>query len=139
MFKLTLLIFYCCKIWNFVANFRFLRKMIKMRINHNEFVASRIKELRIKKGISQRTLAEYISLSPNAYSRIENGFTQITVQNLYLIAECLNMQIEEILDLKSNVFNNAGAIFGSQNNEGTLNISLTPKEFKEIYEIIEKK
>lgn len=110
-----------------------------MSINHNEIIASRIKELRIKKGISQKTVADFISLSPNAYSRVENGYTQITVQNLYLIAECLNIKIEEILEIEKNVFNNDGAIFGAQKNDGTLHISLSSKEFNELLTLLEDK
>lgn len=110
-----------------------------MSINYNEIVATRIKELRIKKGVSQKIVADFISISPNAYSRIENGFTQITVQNLYLIAECLKVKVEEILEIEKNVFNNEGAIFGAQKNDGTLHISLSPKEFNEIYTILENK
>lgn len=110
-----------------------------MNINHNEIVASRIKEIRIKKGVSQKNVADFIALSPNAYSRIENGFTQLTVQNLFLIADCLKVKVEEILEIEKNVFNNEGAIFGAQKNDGTLHISLSPKEFNEIYEILENK
>jgi transcriptional regulator with XRE-family HTH domain len=109
-----------------------------MSPNYNEFIASRIKELRIKKAISQKVVSKYISLSPNAYSRIENGYTQITIENLFLIAECLNIQIEEILDLKETTFNKKGTNFGSQNNEITLNISLSHKEIHEIYNLMEK-
>jgi len=127
----------CLKIWIIIANFGFLCKINKMSINHNEFIAARIKELRIKKAISQKTVSEYISLSPNAYSRIENGYTQITVQNLFLIAECLGIKIEEILEIEKNILNNSGAIFGAQKNEGTVHISLSPKEFNEIYSLIE--
>lgn len=110
---------------------------IMFMFNYNEFVAARIKELRIKKGIMQKSVSGYISLSPNAYSRIENGYTQITIQNLFLIAECIGVKVEEILDVGNNVLNNNGLNLEELKSRGTVYISLSAKEFNEIYTILE--
>lgn len=111
-------------------------KILNMLTNYNETIAFKIREIRVKKAITQKEIADYISLSPNAYSRIENGFTQITVQNLFLISECLGVKIEEILGTEKNIITNNGAIIGAQKNECSVHISLSLNEFNEIYSII---
>ncbi|SEU22489.1 DNA-binding transcriptional regulator, XRE-family HTH domain [Lacrimispora sphenoides] len=59
-------------------------------------VGSRIKNLREKRGESQTELGEAIGLSQNSISKIENGETQLTLENQYSIAEHYNVSHDYI-------------------------------------------
>jgi transcriptional regulator with XRE-family HTH domain len=109
-------------------------------MNNNSIVAAKIKEIRIAKNILQRHIAKGLGISDNTYSRIEGGFTQITINNLYKIAEILDKSVETILGLKAaTVTNNNNTVVMSQFNDGTVNIQLTPQEFSELYSLIKAK
>jgi DNA-binding Xre family transcriptional regulator len=91
------------------------------------------------KSLKQKELSSYLGISENACSRIENGHTRLTIENLYRICEKLGVAISEVLDLsKKNIYNNHSTLLMSQN-EGTFNITLTPKEFNEIYTLLEER
>jgi transcriptional regulator with XRE-family HTH domain len=81
-----------------------------------------------------------LSLSPTAYSRIETGQTQITIENLFKICEALQTSIEDILmlDVKNVCTNNNNTILQQQCTIHSLNISLSPKEFNRLTSIFEK-
>jgi transcriptional regulator with XRE-family HTH domain len=67
----------------------------------------KIKELREKRNYTQEHMAEVLHLSQRAYSSIENGQTQLTVERLYEIAQLLQVSIGEIIDVETqNVYNN---------------------------------
>ncbi len=109
-------------------------------MDKNSLAASKIKEIRIEKNLLQKQVAKAIGLGENAYSRIEGGHTQITINNLFKIAESLETSVEKILSLKhSNISNNSNNVVMSQFNEGTVNIQMTPKEFIEVYNIVKSK
>lgn len=61
----------------------------------NSKVIAKIKQVRLNKGITQRTIANSLHLSSNAYSRIENGNTQLTINNLEVISEVLGLSISK--------------------------------------------
>lgn len=61
----------------------------------NSKVVTRIKQLRLNMGITQRTIANALHLSANAYSRIENGNTQLTINNLEVISEVLGVSVSK--------------------------------------------
>ncbi len=108
-------------------------------MDKNSIVAAKIKEIRVEKNILQRQVAAAIGLGENAYSRIEGGFTQITVNNLFKISEILDTPVEKLLSLKTtNIANNNNNVVMTQFNDGTVNIQLTPKEFTEFYSLIKK-
>jgi transcriptional regulator with XRE-family HTH domain len=109
-------------------------------MDRNSIVASRIKEIRIRKNILQRHIASHLTISENAYSRIENGHTQITVEYLYLIADALDSKVEELLGLeKTSVAHNNSNVVISQFNEGSFNITLAPSDFAALKEMLESK
>ena len=56
-------------------------------------VADRLRELRLERGLSMRTLAHKSGLSANALSMIERGRTSPSVSTLYKIAEALGVPI----------------------------------------------
>lgn len=61
-------------------------------------MASRIKELRIRKGISQEELAEESGLNLRTIQRIENGETEPVGNSVKKIANVLEVTPEELID-----------------------------------------
>jgi len=98
------------------------------------------KKIRLKKNILQKHIASHLQISENAYSRIENGHTQITIEYLYQIAEALDCEIEEILNIKNgNVLNYNSNLVITQINESSFNITLNQNDFLFIRELLESK
>lgn len=52
-------------------------------------VAVNIRQIRESKGYTQDYLAMKLAISQNAYSKIELGYTKITLERLFQIAELL--------------------------------------------------
>ncbi|MFU0783880.1 helix-turn-helix domain-containing protein [Thermoanaerobacterium thermosaccharolyticum] len=63
----------------------------------NRQIGDIIKELRLKKGLSQRKLAEIVKLSNTTISDIEKNIRNITIDNLQKIAEALDTTVDEIM------------------------------------------
>ena len=64
----------------------------------NNYLGSRIKALRKRKGISQEMLAELSGLSLRTVQRIENGETQPKAYSLQEIAKALEVSPDELMD-----------------------------------------
>jgi hypothetical protein len=78
----------------------------------------KIKKFRELRNYTQEYMAENLNVTQRAYSSIENGKTQLTVDRLFEIAKILNVTVIEILDLEittsyNNNFNN-----GATHNKG---------------------
>ncbi len=58
-------------------------------------LGARIKELRVKKNISQKDLAMECNFEKASMSRIESGKTNITVLTLYKIISALNADVRD--------------------------------------------
>jgi len=58
-------------------------------------LGARIKELRVKKNISQKDLAMECNFEKASMSRIESGKTNITILTLYKIINALDADIKE--------------------------------------------
>ncbi|RBW60324.1 hypothetical protein DS884_04635 [Tenacibaculum sp. E3R01] len=71
-------------------------------------IGKRIKETRIKKGLSQETLAEYAKINLRTVQRIENNETTPRDKTLKLILNALDI---EIIKQEKNVFNKDLIIF----------------------------
>jgi len=54
-------------------------------------VAGNIKNARLYRNYSQDYLAQKLNISQNAYSKIELGYTRVTVERLFIIADVLNV------------------------------------------------
>ncbi len=63
-----------------------------------------IKKIRKKQNISQRQLAEYLDVSQQAVSYIENGVTNISSQKMKRICEFLKSDLLEVFP-EMNVMN----------------------------------
>jgi transcriptional regulator with XRE-family HTH domain len=117
-----------------------LHIFVKKQMDKNSLIAVKIKDIRGKKNILQKEIAKSLGLGENAYSRIEGGHTQITINNLYKIAESLDTPVEQLLSIKAtNIANNNNNVVMTQFNEGTVTIQFSAKEFTEIYDKINSK
>lgn len=58
----------------------------------------RLKELRVKKGISQLKLAMDLSMNQNAISRYETGVREADYKTLIKIADYFNVSIDYLLE-----------------------------------------
>ena len=60
-------------------------------------VGERIREIRLKRGITQEKLAEFSDLSPQHMNRIEKASRNTSVEAIYRIAEALEVAPDELL------------------------------------------
>ena len=106
-------------------------------MDKNKLVAAKIKEVRKNKNLLQSYVAKGLGITENAYSRIESGQTQLTINYLYEISERLEEPVGDLLGIQDrNIANNNSNLFLSPlNNNGQLTISLTPDEFKRLYNL----
>lgn len=99
----------------------------------------KIKHLRELRNFTQEFIAHSLGLSQRAYSSIENGKTQLTIERLKEITQILNVSIGDILDIESqttynNNFNNHAA-----ENKGSLIFKKDDiEELKNLYDRIIK-
>lgn len=64
-------------------------------------IAANIRHKREYRNYTQEYLAARLDISQNAYSKIELGYTKITVERLFQIAEILNFEVVELIDVKA--------------------------------------
>ncbi|MDO5607878.1 MAG: helix-turn-helix transcriptional regulator [Capnocytophaga sp.] len=96
-----------------------------------------IRKTREQKNYTQEFMAESLDISQRAYSSIESGKTQLTVDRLFEISKTLQTSVSELLGLdNSNVYTN------NFNNNGTKNTGTLVfhkenlEEIKNLYERI---
>jgi transcriptional regulator with XRE-family HTH domain len=75
---------------------------LEQGMNENVAVGPRIRELRTKKGLSLRALAQLSGLSTNAISLIERGDNSPTVSSLHNLASALNVPITAFFEQQGN-------------------------------------
>jgi len=61
-------------------------------------IAAVIRKRREERNYTQEYLAYKLNISQNAYSKIELGYTKITVERLFQIAEVLEISAADLLD-----------------------------------------
>lgn len=95
-----------------------------------ESVEKNIKQIRELKNFSQEYISSQLGLSIRAYSKIESGETQLTINRLNQISQILEVPPMEILGFdEKQVFNHCK----QEGNIGINHINL-PVELKEQYE-----
>ncbi|MDN3583634.1 helix-turn-helix domain-containing protein [Mucilaginibacter flavus] len=72
-----------------------MSNVVKSRI---KAIVGRIRVLRRSKNYSQDYMAAKLNMSQNAYSKIELGYTNITLEDFINIADLLNTSEHELLD-----------------------------------------
>lgn len=92
-------------------------------------IHEKIKKMRMLKGWSQEEFAEKLNLSSNGYAKIERGERSMNLERLQQIANALNIELLQLLDLdEKNVFTNVIVDNGSTANnfaEGSIVLSET--------------
>lgn len=61
-------------------------------------IAANIRSKREHRNYTQEYLAAKLNISQNAYSKIELGYTKITVERLFQIAAILEFDVSELID-----------------------------------------
>jgi len=64
-------------------------------------VASNIRKIRVHRNYSQEYLAIKLNISQNAYSKIELGYTRITLERLFNIAIILDIDPIALLNIEN--------------------------------------
>ncbi|MDB5000704.1 MAG: transcriptional regulator [Mucilaginibacter sp.] len=72
-----------------------MKKMLNIRV---KAVAVNIRNKREKLNYTQEYLAAKLGISQNAYSKIELGYTKITVERLFQIADILETDLMELIN-----------------------------------------
>ena len=62
-----------------------------------KIVAGNIKTARLYRNYSQDYLALKLNISQNAYSKIELGYTRVTMDRLFMIAEVLEVDVIDLI------------------------------------------
>lgn len=65
-----------------------------------EYLGPRLKEIRMKTGLSLRELARQLGVSPSFVSQIENSKSQPSVATLYAIANLLHVPVDVLFESK---------------------------------------
>ena len=65
-----------------------------------ELIGIRIRNIRKSQGVSQQILAYEVDMEKTNISRIEAGRTNVTVKNLYKIAQALGVTMKDIVDIE---------------------------------------
>lgn len=60
-------------------------------------IAANIRKTREQLSYTQEYLAAKLKISQNAYSKIELGYTKITVERLFQIAAILEVEVHELI------------------------------------------
>ena len=81
--------FMMCQIVNRVTN-------MELNIVMKKQFGQRLRELRTEKRLTQETVSELIGISPENYSRIENGLSFPKPENIEKISKVLNVEIAEL-------------------------------------------
>lgn len=66
-------------------------------------IAANIRHKREYRNYTQEYLALKLNISQNAYSKIELGYTKITVERLFQIAEILEFEVAELINPEESV------------------------------------
>lgn len=60
----------------------------------------KLKQLRTKRGMTQRDIAEQIHLSRSQYSAIENGLSVVNYKHLYNLSKVFRMTMADLVAMR---------------------------------------
>ena len=108
-------------------------------MNAKEDYYTRIRMIREARNYTQEHMAEVLKISQRAYSSLENGQTQLTVDRLFEVAEALQVNIGEIVGYENQfVYNNNFNNNATQNKGNLVFHSDNFREQRALYERIIK-
>src|SRR4051794_38665640 len=84
-------------------------------------LGARLKDVRLRAGMSLRELARQAEVSPSFISQIENGKSQPSVASLYTLARLLSVSIDELFDQRDQPVQARELIDGSWGPNGSMN------------------
>ena len=97
----------------------------------------KIRRIREAKDYKQEFMAMKLNISQRAYSSIENGQTQLTVERLFEIIKILDTSLPEIFEYEGgSVFNNNFNDTTSKNQVGNFYDTKNFEEERKLYERI---
>lgn len=100
-------------------------------MNINQLTASRIKEIRNEKGLTAEAVAKELQISKAAYSHLENGKVEITLNRVETLAQVFNVSISQIIPTvttNTQIFNGNGGDSRNSHTSHTLINLLTNSE-----------
>jgi transcriptional regulator with XRE-family HTH domain len=71
---------------------------VDIEITEIDLFGGRLKELRLRSGLSLREVARRAEVSPSLVSQIENGKSRPSVSTLYSLSRVLNVSVDELFD-----------------------------------------
>ena len=78
-------------------------------------ISTKLKELRIKEGLSQEKLAEQLMVSRQAVSKWENGEALPDMENMVALAKLYNISLDELVGIKADKSDTADNRVGETN------------------------
>ena len=60
-------------------------------------LCSRLRRMRIETDRTQKQVAEYMGISQAAYSRLEKGEIEVTVQKLFILSDLYSVPVDKII------------------------------------------
>ena len=72
----------------------------------NEILGARIRSLRESKGFTQEQIAEKLNCTRQKYARIEKGMIDISFSSLTIVAQILEVKVDDITSSLNNSFSN---------------------------------
>lgn len=110
-------------------------------MNINQLTADKIKELRLKAGLTADFVAQSLHITRGAYSQMENGKTAITLTRLEALAVIFNVSVSELIPVSNNpqTFNGNNSVNGNHNTNTILNnfFSHNPDSLDAVMKVIE--
>ena len=97
----------------------------------NDIIAKNIRKHRELKGFSQEYMAHQLNVNQSTYAKMENSSTKITIDKLFSVAQLLETDISEILDLKNQTIYNQDL---KDNSVGHQQVENLYQENKEVYQ-----
>jgi transcriptional regulator with XRE-family HTH domain/quercetin dioxygenase-like cupin family protein len=73
-----------------------------------EDLGRRLKEVRVRAGLTLRELARQADVSPSLISQIENGKSQPSVATLYTFSRLLHVSVDQLFDDRTAISRNGG-------------------------------
>lgn len=97
----------------------------------NNILGKNIRKYRELKGYSQEYMAHELDITQSSYAKLENDSTKITVERLFSIAQLLEMEMTELLDLKNQTIYNQDLKDSAVGHQSVQNLY---QENKEVYQ-----
>lgn len=88
---------------NFLENLNYYKIFVlfyKMKMGGIRMVLTKLKKIRIEKGLSQKELAKIVKTHQSIVSWIECGYRKATKQQMEALAKALEVEVDEIFDKK---------------------------------------